>query len=128
MHEYMKRIHEGSIVECEQQMNVAELPWNPHPKFRGVALKHLVKGEATGGKLSCHLVRVDAGCEIGNHIHAENLELHEVLSGNGKAMLKDKEIPYVTGTCVVIPENLPHSVMADRDDLYLLAKFTPALV
>ncbi len=128
MQDVIKSIDNGMIVESEQQATIAELPWNPHPTFGGVALKHLVKGDATGGKLSCHLVRVDAGCEIGNHVHAENLELHEVLSGNGKAVLNDKEIPYVMGTCVVIPENQPHTVMADDDDLYLLAKFTPALI
>ena len=128
MQDAMKSIHEGIIFGFDQQTTVAELPWNPHPTFGGVALKHLVKGEATGGKLSCHLVRVDAGCEIGYHVHAENLELHEVLSGNGKAVLNDREIPYVMGTCVVIPENQPHTVMAEEEDLYLLAKFTPALI
>ena len=128
MQKAIKSIFEGMIFEHEQQTKIAELSWNPHPNFEGVALKHLVKGDTTGGKLSCHLVRVDAGCEIGNHMHAENLELHEVLSGNGKALLNNKEIPYVMGTCVVIPENQPHTVKAEEEDLYLLAKFSPALL
>lgn len=128
MREFVTAINEGKIVGLEQEMNAADLRWNPHPKFRGVALKHLVTGESTNGQLSCHLVKIDAGCEIGEHVHVENLELHEILSGNGMAVLVDKEIPYRAGTSVVIPANKPHKVVAGQQDMYLLAKFTPALV
>ena len=128
MKEYMHAIDAGKIVYLEHETDAAQLDWNAHPTFQGVSLKHLVTGQATGGKLSCHLVRIQAGCEIGEHVHADKLELHEVLSGQGKGVLVKKEIPYLAGTAVVIPANEPHKVMAGDEDVYLLAKFTPALL
>jgi hypothetical protein len=43
------------------RLEAAALPWQPHPAFPGVHMKHLVLGADTGGALSCHLVRVAAG-------------------------------------------------------------------
>jgi quercetin dioxygenase-like cupin family protein len=128
MKDHVQTIDEGKIVCLEHEMQVTHLKWNPHATFKGVMLKHLVTGVSTNGKLSCHLVRIQAGCEISEHVHADKLELHEVLSGNGKGILVNKEIPYLAGTCVIIPANEPHKVIAGDKDVYLLAKFTPALV
>jgi len=105
------------------------LPWNPHPTFRGVALKHLVTGADTGGALSAHLVRVEAGCCLQEHVHADKLELHEVVQGAGTCVLAEKTVPYAPGACGLIPAGTLHSVRADAgEDLYLLAKFAPALL
>ncbi len=128
MKDYVQAIDEGKVVSLEHEISVAHLKWNPHSTCQGVMLKHLITGASTNGKLSCHLVRIQAGCEISEHVHADKLELHEVLSGNGKGILVKKEIPYLAGTCVVIPANEPHKVIAGGEDVYLLAKFTPALV
>ena len=128
MNDHVKAIDQGNIVYLENDIHAEHLPWNPHSTFKGVALKHLVTGESTGGKLSCHLVRIQAGCEISEHIHETQMELHEILSGDGKGILVEKEILYQPGTSVVIPANKPHKVMAGKSDLYLLAKFAPALV
>ncbi|MEW6104711.1 MAG: cupin domain-containing protein [bacterium] len=87
-----------------------------------------MKGEATNGKFSCHLVKVESGCEIGEHIHGDKWELHEIIGGNGKGILADKEIQYELGVFVVIPEGVKHKVIAGEEDLYLLAKFVPSLV
>jgi len=43
-------------------------------------------------------------------------------------MLMEKEICYKLGSSVVIPEGVKHKVVATEGDLYLLAKFIPALV
>lgn len=104
------------------------LEWNYHGAFKGVALKHLVMGDQTEGKLSCHLVRIEAGCEIGDHIHESNWELHEVVGGTGTCFLGDKKVEYEAGISAVIPEGKPHRVVAGDEDLYILAKFVPALV
>lgn len=122
--------HTGTkVFTLEREIDASQLQWNPHPTCKGVALKHLVTSEATEGQLSCHLVRIDPGCEISEHIHAEQLELHEVLSGHGTGGLFTQDIPYASGTSVVIPAKTPHKVCADGEDaLYLLAKFSPALV
>ena len=116
------------IFGLEQEIDVSQLQWNPHPTCQGVALKHLVTGKLTDGRLSCHLVKIDAGCEISEHVHEGQLELHEVLSGQGTGNLLAQEIPYIAGTSVVIPANISHKVLAGEEPLYLLAKFTPALV
>ena len=52
----------------------------------------------------------------------------QVLEGQGKAFLNGKEIEYESGVSVVIPADIKHSVIAGNEDLYLLAKFAPALL
>ena len=102
--------------------------WNAHPAFKGVWLKHLVVGKDTGGLLSCHLVRVEVGCEIGNHTHEGSVELHEVLSGQGICELEGLETAYAPGVCMVLPRGAVHRVAAQGTDMHLLAKFAPALL
>lgn len=126
--EIVKKIDEGKIIYLEKEMDAKELDWNAHPAFKGVFLKHLVRGEDTGSGFSCHLVKVEAGCEIGEHVHEKQWELHEIIGGAGKGVLVNKEIAYKLGVSVVIPKGVKHKVIAGEDDLYLLAKFVPALV
>lgn len=105
-----------------------ELPWHAHPVFTGVALKHLVTGAQTGGRFSAHLVRLEPGAEIGDHVHDASWELHEVAAGSGRCLLAGRTIDYAPGVAAVLPQNVPHSVRAGQDGLRLLAKFVPALI
>ena len=102
--------------------------WNAHPSFQGVWIKHLIKGNQTGGTFSAHLVKVSPGCSLIQHKHELNLELHEVIEGSATAMLGDKILKYEMGNCAVIPKNTEHSVTANDKGLYLLAKFFPPLL
>ena len=120
-------VEQGTIITLQKKTLTKELAWNAHPTFKGVYLKHLATSEDTHGKFSCHLVRVEAGCEIGSHIHDGKWELHEVLEGGGECILAAQNIPYQPGVTAVIPENMEHTVRADQE-LYLLAKFIPALI
>lgn len=104
------------------------LCWRPHPAFEGVALKHLVAGADTGGALSCHMVRVQPGCRLAQHVHETQGELHEVVSGSGRAEAAGATLDYAPGVVAVIPSGTPHSVTAGPDGLVLLAKFFPALL
>ncbi len=126
--EIVGEIDKGKIVCIGKEVNAKDMDWNAHAKFNGVFLKHLVKGEDTDGKFSCHLVKVESDCEIGEHIHEDKWELHEIISGEGKGILTGKEISLKPGVSVVIPKGIKHKVIASKDDLYLLAKFIPALV
>ena len=126
--EIVKKMDEGKIVHLKKETDAKKLDWNAHPTFKGVSLKHLVKGEDTGGKFSCHLVKIEPNCEIGEHVHADKWELHEIIGGDGRGILGEKEIPYKAGVSVVIPEGVKHKVIAGKGGLYLLAKFVPALV
>ena len=118
----------GRVLIEGRPTDVGRLSWNDHATFKGVSLKHLVTGKETGGKFSAHIVRVQAGCQIGDHVHADKYELHEVIGGTGTGILEGKEMRYVPGVVAVIPEDLHHSVIAGNEDLYLLAKFIPALL
>jgi quercetin dioxygenase-like cupin family protein len=121
------RGHE-TIVSTDGDQKTASLPWNPHPKFAGVALKHLVTGKATGGRLSLHLVRVDPGCAIGDHTHAGQVEIHDVISGEGTCTVAGKEIRYVPGVMGIMPADTVHRVVAGEQGILLLATFCPPLV
>lgn len=106
----------------------ADEAWNEHPAFKGVFLKHLVTGEATEGALSCHMVRVEPGCCLESHIHEGQWELHEVINGQGEAIVDDVAVAYQTGVMAVIPKGVRHRVQAGEAGLVLLAKFFPALM
>lgn len=102
--------------------------WNDHPSFAGVAMKHLLRGEDTGGAVSCHLVRVAPGKALLPHIHEGQWELHEVVAGSGTAMIDGADMDYAPGVAAVIPKGLRHGVRAGEQGLVLFAKFFPALV
>lgn len=116
------------IYHLGKKLDTEGLVWNAHPAFKGVFLKHLVKGEDTDGKFSCHLVKVEPGCEIGEHIHEGKWETHEVIKGKGKCVLIDKEISYELGVCALIPADMKHRVLAGQEGLYLFVEFIPALL
>jgi Uncharacterized conserved protein, contains double-stranded beta-helix domain len=103
------------------------LPWRPHPAFAGVALKHLVVGEDSGGLFSYHLVRIDPGKAIGDHIHDPQLETHEVVAGRGVCLNGGERIEYAPGVISIFRPGTAHEVAAGEDGLLLFAKFIPPL-
>lgn len=108
--------------------NAADIPWNAHPAFAGVSLKHLVTGVDTDGALSCHLVRVEPGMRLESHVHQGQWELHEVVAGFGTAAIDGCAADYRPGVVAVIPKGVAHDVTAGDEGLCLFAKFFPALV
>ncbi|MZP30065.1 cupin domain-containing protein [Heliobacterium undosum] len=120
--EWGKRIHLPGM-----ERSGASLPWNRHPVYPGVEMKHLITAQDTEGKCSAHLVRVAPGSEIVEHIHAGKWELHEVVAGSGICFIGNEEIAYEAGVCAVIPEDLPHKVRAEKGELIIRATFFPAL-
>jgi mannose-6-phosphate isomerase-like protein (cupin superfamily) len=119
---------DGKTYTSTDLRNAKELDFVPHAKFKGVYLKLLVPGAMTDGQISSHLVKVDPHCVLDTHIHENNLEIHEVISGSAKAMVGDKEVDYLPGTIGVLPAGVPHKIVAGEEGVYILAKFTPALV
>lgn len=105
-----------------------DLPWRPHPAFKGVHLKHLVTGKDTEGRFSAHLVKVEPEREIGEHRHEGTLELHEVVQGRGVCHTRGLELDYRPGVVSLMPVAEPHRIVAGPEGLCLLAKFVPALV
>ena len=121
-------IDQGLTFLPQKALENKELAWNAHVTFKGVWLKHFIKGENTDQQFSYHLVKVAAGCEIGEHVHEINCELHTVIAGAGRSFLDETAIDYYPGIVAVIPKGLKHRVIAGDADLYLLATFIPALL
>ena len=106
---------------------VDNIEWQKHPKFNRVFIKNLFSGKDSGNNLSAMLVKIEPNCEIGNHIHEGKAELHEVVCGEGVALVNGKSIVYKPGIVSFIPSDIPHSVKTNNNALTLLAKFTPPL-
>ncbi len=126
--EISEQLARGSITFPDRSEEIDDLPWNEHPRFPGVFLKHLVKGVDTEGRLSCHLVRIEPRCALEEHVHDGQWELHEVLQGEGSFLVNGRETAYYPGRMAVIPKRAKHKVVAGSGGLVLLAKFFPALV
>ncbi|SHN72193.1 cupin domain-containing protein [Desulfovibrio litoralis] len=118
----------GSVCSPSCTTKADLMEFIPHKNFKGVFLKHLVKGESTENQLSCHLVRIEPFCTLDLHVHENNLEIHEVIAGDGMCKILDNQVEYKIGTIGIIPANVKHSVTAGKDGLYILAKFSPALL
>lgn len=104
------------------------ISWDPHPKFNGVYLKHIITSEETGGLISSHIVKLEPFSELGEHLHEGRVEIHEVVSGSGLCIISGSEHSYTCGVTAVIPPEALHSIKAGSDGLYLMAKFSPALL
>jgi len=118
----------GKITTISKEAATSNLSWNPHPTFKGVTLKHLICGADTDGKFSAHIVHIKAGCAIGEHTHPGQWEIHEVIGGNGCCLLNGSPISYKAGAVTVFPPDIKHQVEATENDLFILAKFIPALL
>ena len=118
----------GAVYSVAEAVNSGEITFTPHAKFKGVAIKHLVTGKTTGSQISCHLVKVEPFCTLDIHTHANNLEIHEIIDGDGTLFLGGKVYHYSAGSLGVIPVSVSHKVDAGKNGLCILAKFTPALL
>jgi quercetin dioxygenase-like cupin family protein len=123
----MARGHETIVTETGEK-KAESLVWNPHPKFAGVFLKHLVTGSDTGGRMSLHHVRIEPGCSIGDHTHAGMVEIHDIIRGEGICTLAGKEIAYGSSVMGVMAADTVHRIKAGDNGLLLLATFSPPLV
>ena len=116
------------IITGKGSYRTDEIEWNRHPVFAGVWMKNLITGSDTGGRMSCHLVKIEPGCMIGEHIHEGRMELHEVTGGAGLCTIGEETFDYSEGIVSYIPENINHTVKAGGEGLFILAKFSPALI
>lgn len=127
MENLFEKFNNGALLLPRSEVSFAKLEWHDHPTFEGVQLKHIVTSEQTGGKFSCHLVRVAPNKKIGGHIHEKQLEIHEVIGGFGVCINGGAELKYEPGVISLIKAGVPHEVTAGSGGLYLFAKFIPAL-
>jgi len=124
----VKMFETGQIGGKDFISEAEKIEYTPHKSFKGVYLKHLVKGGLTNNQISCHIVKVEPNCVLDTHKHMESFEIHEVIFGGGECRIADNKIEYKKGTIGVIPKGTEHSVKAGGTGLIILAKFTPALL
>jgi len=118
----------GTLFFVDRNEEIEKLAWNPHPKFKGAFIKHLIKGADNDNLASCHLVRVNPGCQLTDHIHENEYEYHHILEGEGTGYLDGRPMVYKTGTIAVIPKGVTHRVVAGSAGILILATFLPALL
>jgi len=119
---------EGELALPGRRVMIRERDWQPHSQFTGVALKHLLTAADTSGAFSYHLVRVEPGCAIGEHMHATQRETHEVIAGSGVCRNQNEDIVYRAGLISLIEPGARHAVTAGEEGLLLFAKFIPPLL
>lgn len=122
-----EKFETGKLLLPSADVDFESVPWSPHVKFEGVALKHLITDKDTNGMFSYHLVRVEPNKKIGMHIHETQLETHEVVAGDGVCISDGKKLSYEVGVISILPAGVKHEVIAGTDGVYLFAKFMPAL-
>lgn len=118
----------GKLYINGECIDIDNLTWHEHPTDRGVFFKHIISGANTNKLLSYHLVKVNPDCEIDIHNHIGKTELHEIIGGCGHCMIGNEKIDYHKGVIGFIPEDKYHSVRAGKEELFILAKFFPALM
>ncbi|MCL2590303.1 MAG: cupin domain-containing protein [Betaproteobacteria bacterium] len=119
---------QGELALPGRRVMFMERDWQPHSQFAGVALKHLLTATDTNGAFSYHLVCVEPGCAIGEHMHATQRETHEVIAGAGVCRNQNEDFDYRTGVVSLIEPGVQHSVTAGGEGLLLFAKFIPPLL
>ncbi|MDD2463045.1 MAG: AraC family ligand binding domain-containing protein [Desulfobulbus sp.] len=127
-HDIAFNIANGTVYFSHRSDNISQSSWIAHPTFRGVRLKHMITGADTAGVFSSHLVTIDTDCCLEAHCHDDQLELHEVIQGEGVCHFAEQALAYRLGTMAVIPKGERHMIQAGGNGLVLLAKFFPALV
>ena len=124
--ETFEAFNNGRLVLPAGNIEFKDIPWTK-AAYEGVELKHIVTAADTDGRFSYHLVRIAPMCSIKNHIHAAQLETHEVICGSGVCINNGVKLEYRVGNISVMPAGVEHEVVAGADGLYLFAKFIPAL-
>lgn len=122
-----ENFNNGILLKQFSKSELNKINWNPHPKFKGVQLKNIITGSDTDNTISCHFVKIEPNCEISLHTHPDNLEIHEVIHGQGNCIMNTECREYNCGTVSIIPKNIEHKIVANDSGLYLFAKFIPAL-
>ncbi len=121
-------INNGSVfINGSEVRAVSSITWDKHPRFEGVYTKNIFIGSETNNNINAMIVKIEPNHEIGMHKHAGKFELHEIIDGNGEAVIDTKKVDYSPGVISLIPADIEHCIRAGRKGIILLAKFSPSL-
>ncbi len=95
----------------------------------GVRVTFLQTAEETSGELLCVEVTLPPGFSMPEHVHPQQEERHEVVSGTLRGRVGGQEEDYGVGQRVIGPPGVPHawSNPSDREDLRIVSEHRPVL-
>ncbi len=104
---------------------VDDVAWEAHPRFEALQVK-VLEAKSTHPFASIMLVKVAAGGEIPEHVHAIETETAYVLSGKAVLRVDGATYAFEAGVNVSIPPGARHSVVNNHDEpLMIYAMHTP---
>ncbi|MEJ2066379.1 MAG: cupin domain-containing protein [Deltaproteobacteria bacterium] len=110
-----------------KDIQVNDMPWEPHPGFKALLMKKLLSYEQDDIDLSIVLVRVKRGAEIPAHAH----EQHDIayhIEGKGKMWIEGTgDVDVRPGTFLQIPAGLKHQPHDIEEDILVFEIYYPHL-
>jgi quercetin dioxygenase-like cupin family protein len=109
--------------------SVESIPWIPHPAAAGVEIKPMISKGDHGLDVTCMLVRVPAGVEVPEHIHAEQEDILYPLKGKAMMWVEETgEFSLEPGIIVKVPRGTRHKITDVKEELLIYDVFFPALI
>lgn len=80
----------------------------------------------TTGKSQLVVMRIQAGCDIGEETHAHVEQILYFQSGNGKAVLDGQESPIGSGDVIIVPPGTRHNfINTGTEPLVVVTVYVP---
>jgi quercetin dioxygenase-like cupin family protein len=106
---------------------VRDIPWRPHPLVKEVSIKPLVTKGEDGLDVTCMLVRIPAGTEIPEHVHAQQVDILYPLQGKAEMNVAGAgTFTLRPGIVVRVPQNTRHKIFNVTKELLVYDVFQPA--
>lgn len=104
-----------------------KIPWIPHPTAEGVQIKPFISQKEHGLGVTCLLVRVPVGKEIGEHTHATQDDILYPLAGKARMWVDGTgEFSLEPGIVVRVPKGTKHKIFGATQELLFYGVFCPA--
>lgn len=106
---------------------VDDINWRPHPVFKDVSIKPLATKSEDGLNVTCLLVRIPAGSEIPEHVHADQADILYPIQGRAEMNVDGAgTFPLKPGMIVRVPKGTRHRIFNVHEDLVVYDVFQPA--
>lgn len=103
------------------------MKWEKHPAAIGVFIKKIVTQREFGEESPSTLfVKIPAGIEIPEHVHAGSEDILFFLDGAGTMWIENVgEFPVARGLIVRVPRNTKHKIYGVKEDILIYDIFSP---
>jgi quercetin dioxygenase-like cupin family protein len=110
-----------------KDIQVHDMPWEPHPGFKDLLMKKLLSHEKDGIDLSIVLVRVKKGAVIPAHVHEQD-DIAYHLEGKGRMWVEGAgDLDVRPGTLLRIPAGVKHQPHDIEEDILVFEIYSPHL-